>query len=50
MNVDLVLSYGATRDQGMEPRTFIGKFFERVYPGKYIDEKIPAMVFAENEE
>lgn len=50
MIVDLVLSYGAMRDQGMEPRTFIGEFFDQVYPDKYIDEKIPAMGFAENEE
>lgn len=50
MIVDLVLSYGAMgrramRDQGMPPKTFIGQFFDRVYPDEYIDEKIPAMVF-----
>ncbi len=33
------------RDQGMPPQTFIGEFFDRVYPDEYIDEKIPAMVF-----
>lgn len=50
MIIDLVLSYGAMgrramRDQGMPPKTFIGQFFDRVYPDEYIDEKIPAMVF-----
>ena len=54
MIVDLVLSYGAMgrramRDQGMPPRTFIGRFFDRVYPDEYIDEKIPAMVFQQKE-
>lgn len=50
MVVDLVLSYGAMgrrvmRDRGAAPKTFIGSFFDRVYPDEYIDEKIPAMVF-----
>ena len=50
MIVDLVLSYGAMgrramRDQGQPPMTFIGEFFDRVYPDEYIDKKIPAMVF-----
>lgn len=50
MIIDLVLSYGAMgrrtmRDQGMPPKTFVGQFFDRVYPDEYIDEKIPAMVF-----
>lgn len=54
MIVDLVLSYGAMgrramRDQGMPPQTFIGEFFDRVYPDEYIDEKIPAMVFNQGE-
>lgn len=54
MIVDLVLSYGAMgrramRDQGMPPQTFIGEFFDRVYPDEYIDEKIPAMVFKQGE-
>lgn len=54
MIVDLVLSYGAMgrramRDQGMPPQTFIGEFFDRVYPDEYIDEKIPAMVFRQGE-
>lgn len=37
------------RDQGMPPQTFIGEFFDRVYPDEYIDEKIPAMVFKQGE-
>lgn len=50
MIVDLALSYGAMgrramRDQGRPPMTFIGAFFDRVYPDEYIDKKIPAMVF-----
>lgn len=54
MIVDLVLSYGAMgrramRDQGIPPQTFIGAFFDRVYPDEYIDEKIPAMVFQQKE-
>lgn len=54
MIVDLVLSYGAMgrramRDQGMPPKTFIGTFFDRVYPDEYIDKKIPAMVFQQKE-
>ena len=54
MIVDLVLSYGAMgrramRDQGLPPQTFIGEFFDRVYPDEYIDEKIPAMVFKQGE-
>lgn len=54
MAVDLVLSYGAMgrramRDQGVPPQTFIGKFFNRVYPDEYIDEKIPVMVFKQKE-
>lgn len=54
MIVDLVLSYGAMgrramRDQGLPPQTFIGEFFDRVYPDEYIDEKIPAMVFGQQE-
>lgn len=54
MIVDLVLSYGAMgrramRDQGLPPQTFIGEFFDRVYPDEYIDEKIPAMVFNQEE-
>lgn len=54
MIIDLVLSYGAMgrramRDQGLPPKTFIGTFFDRVYPDEYIDEKIPAMVFKQKE-
>lgn len=54
MVIDLVLSYGAMgrramRDQGIPPQTFIGEFFDRVYPDEYIDEKIPAMVFKQQE-
>lgn len=54
MIVDLVLSYGAMgrrtmRGQGLPPKTFIGAFFDRVYPDEYIDEKIPAMVFKRKE-
>lgn len=54
MIVDLVLSYGAMgrramRDQGIPPQTFIGAFFDRVYPDEYINEKIPAMVFQQQE-
>lgn len=54
MLIDLVLSYGAMgrramRGQGIPPRTFIGVFFDRVYPDTYIDEKIPAMVFQQAE-
>lgn len=54
MVIDLVLSYGAMgrrtmRDQGIPPQTFIGEFFDRVYPDEYIDEKIPAMVFKQEE-
>ena len=54
MVVDLALSYGAMgrramRDQGRPPMTFIGEFFDRVYPDEYIDQKIPAMVFKQKE-
>lgn len=54
MLVDLALSYGAMgrramRDQGTPPITFIGTFFDRVYPDEYIDKKIPAMVFQQKE-
>lgn len=50
MILDLFLSYGAMgrrvlRNQGVPPRTFVGEFFDRVYPDEYIDRRIPAMVF-----
>ena len=50
MILDLFLSYGAMgrrvlRNQGVPPRTFVGEFFDRVYPDEYIDQRIPAMVF-----
>lgn len=37
------------RDQGIPPQTFIGEFFDRVYPNEYTGEKIPAMVFKQGE-
>lgn len=54
MAADLVLSYGAMgrramRGQGLPPKTFVGAFFDRVYPDEYIDAKIPAMVFQQKE-
>lgn len=54
MIADIGVSYGALarrtmRDQGQEPMTVIGQWFDRVYPDEYIDKKIPAMVFDKNE-
>ncbi len=48
MALDLVLSYGAMgrramRNAGLPPMTFLGEFFDRVYPDEYIQQKIPAM-------
>ncbi len=53
MALDLILSYGAMgrramRDAGEPPKTFIGEFFDRVYPDEYIQKMIPAMIVTEN--
>lgn len=55
MALDLVLSYGAMgrramRDAGRPPQTFVGEFFDRVYPDEYIQKQIPAMIVTENEQ
>ncbi len=54
MALDLILSYGAMgrramRDAGAPPKTFVGEFFDRVYPDEYIQEKIPAMIVTQND-
>jgi len=53
MALDLILSYGAMgrramRDAGQPPKTFIGEFFDRVYPDEYIQKQIPAMIVTQN--
>jgi len=53
MVLDLILSYGAMgrramRDAGEPPKTFVGEFFDRVYPDEYIQKMIPAMIVTEN--
>ncbi len=40
----IFLGRRAARDAGQPSKTFIGEFFDRVYPDEYIQKQIPAMI------